>query len=180
VTILPVIAQLAVAVTLAIPVGTPVMPALVAQVQLTEGHYHEGELGLKYLEIEQSLKCSCGCGLDVHSCQFQMQCDTSPNWSLRIKDGLEKGLTPEAIQASFVADFGPAVLLAPPPQGFNLVGYFLPSFALISAGVMVLLLIRRGGGRDLEAAPLAEISDEDEERLANELRLMEQGESPDW
>ena len=44
------------------------------------GHYHEGELGEKWLILESSLKCDCGCGLDVHSCQFQMQCGTSPVW----------------------------------------------------------------------------------------------------
>ena len=40
------------------------------------GHYHEGELGEKLLILESALKCNCGCGLDVHSCQFQMQCGT--------------------------------------------------------------------------------------------------------
>ena len=53
---LPIIAQLAAAATLAIPANMPVMPALMAQIQQSEGHYHEGELGLKYLEIEQSLR----------------------------------------------------------------------------------------------------------------------------
>ena len=178
--ILPIVAQIATVATLAMPVDMPVAPALVAQVQQSEGHYHEGELGQKYLEIEQSLKCSCGCGLDVHSCQFQMQCGTSPVWSQQIRADLERGMTPEAIQASFVAEYGPTVLMAPPAEGFNLVGYLLPGFALIGAGMIVLLVIRRGSSGQLEVATVEEVSDEERARLDAALRGLEEAESPDW
>jgi cytochrome c-type biogenesis protein CcmH/NrfF len=177
---LPIIAQLAAAATLAIPANVPVMPVLAAQIQQSEGHYHEGELGQKYLEIEQSLKCDCGCGLDVHSCQFQMQCGTSPVWSQQIRADLEKGMTPEAIRASFVAEYGPTVLMSPPPEGFNLVGYFLPSFALIAAGMVVLLVIRKGSSGKMEVATVEEVSDGEQARLAAALRSLEEQESPDW
>lgn len=179
-TSLPILAQLAAAAALAVPVGTPVTPALVAQIQQSPGHYHEGELGQKYLRLEQSLKCNCGCGLDVHSCQFQMQCGTSPAWSERIRRDLEAGLTPEAIQASFVEEYGPTVLMAPPAEGFNLLGYLLPAFAIVTAGAAVLLVIRAGRGRHPEVAPVAEASDEEQALLAAELRKLEQAESPDW
>ena len=56
-----------------------------------DGHYHEGEIGEKLLALESALKCNCSCGLDVHSCQFQMQCGTSPVWSIRIRESLEAG-----------------------------------------------------------------------------------------
>jgi len=180
VSLLPILAQLAAAATLAIPADMPVMPALVAQIQQSEGHYHEGELGQAYLEIEQSLKCNCGCGLDVHSCQFQMQCGTSPVWSEQIRADLEKGMTPEAIRASFVAEYGPTVLMSPPAEGFNLVGYLLPAFALMGAGVLVLLVIRSGTTRQVEMATVAEVSHEEQARIAAELRKLEEAESPDW
>jgi cytochrome c-type biogenesis protein CcmH/NrfF len=180
VTSLPLLAQIAAAVTIAIPANSPLTPALVAQIQQSPGHYHEGELGQKFLLLEQSLKCNCGCGLDVHSCQFQMQCGTSPDWSQRIRRDLEAGLTPEAIQASFVAEYGPTVLMSPPPEGFNLVGYFLPALAIVSAGAAVLLVIRAGGGRKEELAPVAAPTDAEQARLAAELRKLEEAESPDW
>jgi cytochrome c-type biogenesis protein CcmH/NrfF len=173
---------LAIASTLALPAGAPVGPTLeayAAQIQQSEGHYHEGELGQKFLLIEQALKCDCGCGLDVHSCQFQMQCGTSPVWSERIRRQLEEGLTPEAIQAGFVADFGTAVLMAPPATGFNLVGYLLPSIAIVGAGMLVGLVAKGTGPRE-KLAPVERVSDEDEARLAAELRRMEEAESPDW
>lgn len=157
------------------------LEAAYAQVMRSEAHVHRGELGEKYLMLERNLKCDCGCGLDVHSCQFQMQCGTSPVWSQRIKSQLEQGMTPEAIEAGFVAEFGPTVLMAPPATGFNLVGYLLPAVAILTAGMLVGLLAR-GGFRDdeQELVPAQDLSDEDARRLREEMRRMEEAESPDW
>ena len=143
------------------------------------GHYHEGELGDKLLGLESDLKCNCGCGLDLHSCQFQMQCGVSPVWSKRIRDALESGETVEAVEAGFVADFGTTVLLAPPAEGFNLVGYLLPVVAILGAGMLLGLLVR-GGAVSGEYVPVTEPSDEDVVRLREELRKLDEAESPDW
>ena len=110
----PLLTHFAAASVLALAGPAPTPAAALAQIQQSEGHYHEGEMGEKYLYIESRLQCNCGCNLDVHSCQFQMQCGTSPAWSERIRLDLEKGLSVEAIEASFVADFGPTVLMSPP------------------------------------------------------------------
>ena len=151
-----------------------------AQVQYTEGHYHQGDLGDRYLLIEQSLRCNCSCGLDVHSCQFQMQCDVSPGWSARIRRELEAGRDVDAIKAGFVADYGATVLMAPPAEGFNLVGYLLPSMAIVVAGMFVGLVVRRGALGVEKPAPIVDLSDADAERLAAALRKLDQDESPDW
>ena len=144
------------------------------------GHFHNGELGDLALLIERNLKCNCGCGLDVHSCQFQMQCGTSPVWSERIRQSLAAGETPEAIEAGFVADFGTAVLMSPPAEGFNLVGYLLPSVAIITAGMFIGLFLRgRAGGRE-RPEPVTELDDEDAERLQAALRTLDETEGPDW
>jgi len=173
-------AQIVAAATLALPAASAT-PALYAQVQQSEGHYHEGEFGEKFLLIEQNLKCDCGCNLDVHSCQFQMQCGTSPAWSERIRTELQQGRTIEAIEAGFVADFGPTVLMAPPAEGFNLVGYLLPALAMVTAGMMVGLVVR-GGAR--QATPVVassrEVSEDEEDRIQEAMKKMDQAESPDW
>jgi len=145
----------------------------------TSGHYHEGELGEKLMILETALKCDCGCGLDVHSCQFQMQCGTSPAWSLRIRESLERGESVDAIRASFVADYGNAVLMMPPAEGFNLLGYLLPAVAILTAGMLIGLLTRGGmGGAQL--APVEKLTDEDEERLRSAMQRLDESESPDW
>lgn len=168
----------AVAAVLAAAVGNPVAAQSIPQ---HEGHYHEGEFGEKYLLIEQNLRCNCGCNLDLHSCQYQMQCGTSPVWSQRIRRELEEGKTPEAIEAGFVAEFGPTVLLTPPAEGFNLVGYLLPGMAILTAGVLV-GLIARGGMRvqPAGAGVAREVSEAEEARLRAALKELDEAESPDW
>lgn len=143
------------------------------------GHYHEGELGEKLMILETALKCECGCGLDVHSCQFAMQCGTSPVWSARIREALEAGESVEAIQASFVADYGTEVLMMPPAEGFNLLGYFLPAMAILAAGVLV-GIIARGNETRQALAPVSELSDDEEARLQAAMKTLDAEESPDW
>ena len=88
----PILAHLTAAVLASATASPGATAAVLAQIQQSEGHYHEGELGEKYLYVESRLKCDCGCGLDVHSCQYQMQCGTSPAWSARIRRDLEAGI----------------------------------------------------------------------------------------
>jgi cytochrome c-type biogenesis protein CcmH/NrfF len=144
------------------------------------GHYHEGLTGEQALILERGLKCLCGCGMDVHSCQFQMQCDTSPGWSERIRRSLEAGQTPEAIQASFVADYGMRVLMAPPPQGFNLVGYLLPGATILVAAGLIGMVARGSMRRRQQVAPVTEVAAEDAERLRAEWQKLDEAERPDW
>ena len=143
------------------------------------GHYHLGEIGETWLGIEYNVRCNCSCGLDVHSCQFQMQCDVSPGWSQRIIRSLEAGESVEVIEAGFVSDFGGTVLMSPPARGFNLVGYFLPSVAIIGAG-MLIGLIARGGQTRTATTGVRELGEEDTERLRAAMRQLDESEGPDW
>jgi cytochrome c-type biogenesis protein CcmH/NrfF len=143
------------------------------------GHYHEGLTGEQWLVIERSLKCLCSCNLDVHSCQFQMQCAYSPGWSQRIRQELEAGWATEDIQAGFVADYGTQVLMAPPPEGFNLLGYLLPAATILAAGALI-TIIARGNMKRAGPAPVIEVADEDAERLRAEWQKLDESERPDW
>jgi len=136
-------------------------------------------VGKKLMALESAFKCDCGCGLDVHTCQFQMQCGTSPVWSVRIRESLERGETVEAIEASFVADFGKAVFLAPPAEGFNLVGYLLPVFAILTAGMLIGVLTR-GGMRREDLVPVENVSEDEAEKLREAMKKLDESESPDW
>ena len=143
-------------------------------------HFHEeGELGEKLMILESALKCNCGCGLDVHSCQFQMQCGTSPGWTVRIREALDRGESVDVIKAGFVADYGTQVLMMPPAQGFNLLGYFLPAVAILTAGSLVGLIVRGGVGREA-LVPVETLSDRDAERLRAAMAKLDEAESPDW
>lgn len=172
--------NLVVAVAVALPGAGTLLPQEPPQVGQSPFHVHEGELGETYLAIERALKCNCGCNLDVHSCQYTMQCGTSPEWSRRIRSELEQGMSPEVIKAGFVAEFGPTVLMAPPAEGFNLLGYLLPGVAILTAGLFVGLLIRGNGQRREQLTVARELSPEEIARLKAELRQLEAEEDQAW
>ncbi len=138
---------------------------------------YEGPYGEKLLFLEHSIRCSCGCNLDVHTCQLQMQCGTSPEWSKRILRELEEGKTEEVILAGFVSDFGRSVLMAPPAEGFTWVGYLLPATTIVIGAMAIGLLLRRQVGRAGSALASAGVASEDWERIASELRELERDES---
>jgi cytochrome c-type biogenesis protein CcmH/NrfF len=108
-----------------------------------------------------------------------MQCDTSPGWSQRIRQELEAGWSAEDIQARFAADYGTQVLMAPPPEGFNLVGYFLPAVTILVAGAFITMLAR-GQIKRAGPAPVTDVADEDAERLRAEWQKLDEMERPDW
>ena len=99
--------------------------------------------------------------------------------SLRRSWSLEAGESVDAIKASFVADYGTEVLMLPPAEGFNLLGYTLPAIAMVTAGMLIGLIAR---GRQTTAAlePVVELTDEQAERLRNAMQQLDESESPDW
>lgn len=115
--------------------------------------------------IEKRLRCSCGCGLDIYTCRTtDFTCTYSPALHKEVVKLAEQGNSDKQIVDAFVAEYGEAVLMAPPRRGFNLAGYFVPSLALIVAAVILVRVLRRWT-REAEAVPatsepgIAEISD---------------------
>lgn len=136
-------------------------------------HIHEGPNAEAHLRLEKALRCNCGCLLDLHLCQTQMQCEVSQGWSQRILTELDRGNPEDLVLAGFKAEFGPTVLMSPPRSGLNLLGYFLPWAAiLLTAGALSSLLRKRGRdpsrGREVETLP-----PEDLARVDRELALLE-------
>ena len=94
--------------------------------------------------IEKRLKCSCGCGLDIYTCRTtDFTCTYSPALHKEVVKLAEQGKSDQQIIAEFVAQYGEAVLMAPPRRGFNLAGYFVPSLAIIVAAVFLVRVLRR-------------------------------------
>ena len=101
--------------------------------------------------IEKQLRCTCGCNLDIYTCRTtDFTCTVSPALHRQVLARYEAGQSGEQIVAAFVAEHGEAILMAPPRRGFNLVAYFLPSAAVLAAGVLLTLAIRRWTRRGSE------------------------------
>ena len=97
-----------------------------------------------YQAIEKQLKCSCGCGLDIYTCRTtDFNCTYSPGLHRQVVALAQQGNTAQEIIDAFVAQYGQQVLLAPPKRGFNLLGYFMPSLALLVAAAFLIRAMRR-------------------------------------
>ena len=141
----------------------------------TMRHAHDGPLGEDLVRIERMIRCTCGCTLDTHTCQYQMQCGESPAFTRRILRALEAGQSEEVILAGFVADFGQDILGEPPREGFNWVGYVTPWVAFVLSGVLIAYFLRRNvaSGRERARVVASDISEKDWERLRDEMKAAE-------
>lgn len=146
---------------------------------VTMRHSHDGPHGEDLLRIELMIRCTCGCLMDTHTCQYQMQCSESPAFTQRILAALEAGESEEVILAGFVADFGTDIISSPPMEGFNWVGYVMPWVAVAFSGILIGFFVRRNVARGRERIPVgdSDISDTDWQRLRNEMKALEK---EDW
>jgi cytochrome c-type biogenesis protein CcmH len=94
-------------------------------------------------QVEKKLRCQCGCTLDVYTCRTtDFVCQVSPAMHADIKSLVEGGYSAQEILDSFVDTYGERALMAPRPQGFNLVGYIAP-FAAFAAGAVAVVAVLR-------------------------------------
>lgn len=106
-------------------------------------------------ELEQKLKCTCGCNLDIYVCRTtDFTCQYSPALHKEVVDLRAAGKSPEEVLAAFVAKYGEQALMAPPAEGFNLAGYLVPGAAVLLAGSVIgLVLLRRARDQAPEPPP---------------------------
>ncbi len=95
-------------------------------------------------QIEQKLKCSCGCNLDIFTCRTtDFTCETSPRLHKQVLGLYQSGFSEAQIIQQFVDQYGEQALMAPRPEGFNLAGYAVPGAAILTAGTVLALYITR-------------------------------------
>ena len=161
--------------TLAMPVGRPSAPL---------GPL-DNDPGV--IAIETRLRCNCGCTLDVYTCRTtDFTCTYSPAMHAKVVAHVQRGETAEQIIQWFVAqpEYGEKVLMAPKPQGFNLMGYIVPGLTMTAVGLaLAAWLVRRRpasetpGGGGGPAAPGTGGAPPDPEQLARLKRALDEVES---
>lgn len=117
-------------------------------------------------DLEHSIKCQCGCPLDVYTCRTtDFSCGVSPAMHADVMTLVGGGHGASEILAAFQAVYGERVLMSPVKSGFNWLGYTLPSIALVAGGVFVAAILRRwrSAATAPDSAPAAEIDATDEE-----------------
>lgn len=94
--------------------------------------------------LEHRIRCQCGCTLDVFTCRTtDFSCQVSPAMHRDIMSLVQGGYDAQEILAAFVNVYGDQALMAPPREGFNVVGYVLPSIAIAIVGVLLAVMMRR-------------------------------------
>jgi cytochrome c-type biogenesis protein CcmH len=119
------------------------------------------------LNVAKGLYCPVCPGVPLDVCDTQA-CD---QWRALIKQRLSEGQTATQIEAYFVAQYGERVLGAPRAQGFNLLIYILPAFA-VSAGAAALYLFaqKRMSLSPASAQPNAASANQYRSRIERELQ----------
>lgn len=106
--------------------------------------------------IEQRLKCSCGCNLDIFTCRTtDFTCETSPRLHKQVLGLYQAGFNDEQIIQQFVDEYGEQTLMAPRPEGFNIAGYVVPGIAILGAGTILALYLTRKKAVALAEGPAA-------------------------
>jgi cytochrome c-type biogenesis protein CcmH len=93
-------------------------------------------------DVSQALTCQCGCGLTVANCNMPT-CGFSVPLRGEISALLDKGMDRPAIIAIYRAKYGEKILSAPTTEGFNLLAWVMPFFALFVGGGFVVLMLGR-------------------------------------
>ena len=125
--------------------------------------------------LEHRIACQCGCTLDVYTCRTtDFTCSVSPAMHRDVMSLVAGGYSAQEIIDAFEATYGERVLMAPKREGFNWLGYLLPSAALLAGGIAVTLIIRgwaaRGAPDGTVRALPVQASDEELARLAAAVR----------
>jgi cytochrome c-type biogenesis protein CcmH len=102
--------------------------------------------------IEESLTCQCGCGLTVHSCNH-LQCPSGEPMKEEIRRRIGIGESKETILAAFAAKYGEKVLSSPTMRGFNWLAWITPFAAVLLAGAVLVVVVRRRVGETGASLP---------------------------
>lgn len=94
-------------------------------------------------ELEHRLRCQCGCTLDIYTCRTtDFSCQVSPAMHQDVMALVSGGYSAQEIIDAFVHVYGEQVLMAPPAEGFNLLGWVAPFIALGGGAIVVVALLR--------------------------------------
>src|SRR5690348_6775024 len=94
-------------------------------------------------QLEHRIRCQCGCTLDVYTCRTtDFSCQVSPSMHRDVMALVAGGYTAQDIIDAFVGVYGERVLMAPPAEGFNLLGWMAPFIALGGGAIVIVALLR--------------------------------------
>jgi len=160
-------------------IGRRLVAALVLLLALAAVAPVRGDAGTpaSQKDVEEALTCQCGCGLTVHSCNH-LNCGSAEPMKKEIAERIARGEDKDTILKAFVRRYGEKVLSAPTMRGFNWFAWITPFAAVLLAGGILTVAIRRHVRSDAPAvSPAAAAPPPGDsalrERLASELERLD-------
>lgn len=89
-------------------------------------------------EVASGLRCPVCQGLSIADSPSEL----AQEMKGLVREQLASGKTPDEVRQYFIDKYGEWVLLAPKPQGFNLLVYVLPMFLVVGGGWLVWRYVR--------------------------------------
>ncbi len=117
-----------------------------------------GQTDLTLKDITSKLTCQCGTcpNLVLYSCS----CGTAERMRNEADALITEGMDSDAIILSFIETYGERVLAAPRAEGFYLSAWLVPIFAVLTFGILILVVLKRWRDDTLTAemqkSPIAE------------------------
>ncbi len=106
-------------------------------------------------QLGDLLGCQCGCGSSITSCNM-LHCHFSEPAREKLLSMVNAGMSDSAILDAFVQQYGKVILLKPPAEGFNVVGYVMP-FIAIALGLGFIWFVMQRFRRPLAVRPAVQI-----------------------
>ncbi len=116
----------------------------------------------EYDQATHMILCDCGCHpQSVHACA----CGRAAELRVEIHGLISQGMSGDEVIAEYVNRVGDHIRIVPTAEGFNLLAWLGPLFALVSGSVLMIFLIRRWARRTGEVStetqtPLATAADD--------------------
>ena len=126
-----------------------------------------------FQRVSDKLICQCGCNYGLSHCPH-LECPSAPGLRAAIRQQLAAGKSEEQVLQAMVADFGPAVLGAPPAEGFNLTAWVMPFVALALGLLLAIVVVRRWHARRRAAAPDPYLLERYRANLEREMKRLEE------
>lgn len=155
--------------------GVAVLAAWLAAALFPPGLAAQGQAvdETPYRRISDKLICQCGCNYGLTHCPH-LNCPSAPVLRTAIREKLAAGQSEQQVLDAMVAQFGPAVLAAPPAEGFNLSAWVMPFLALIVGLWVAQKVVRTWRARKVAPAVDPAVLERYRARLNRETKHLEE------
>ena len=151
----------------------PVLAVWLAAVGLPVAFGAQAADEAAFRRISDKLICQCGCHYGLSNCPH-LDCPSAPLLRAAIREKLAAGQSEEQALKALVADFGPVLLGAPPPEGFNLSAWVMPFLALVAGGWLVQRIVRRWRARQPAAVADPALVEQYRKTIEREIKRLDE------